>query len=87
MGRASSGQIKIRGQRLELTEVEAAIVRETGVKDAGVVFHKSDDCVAGALLTYVVPQQDPEETKNLEKNSVIADMWAEHYDELYSDDA
>lgn len=42
-GRIGAGQVKIRGQRLELAEVEAALVQTGLVAQAGVVYVKIDD--------------------------------------------
>lgn len=39
-GRVTSGQVKIRGQRLELAEVEASLVRTGLVADAAVLYAK-----------------------------------------------
>lgn len=86
LGRVSSGQIKIRGQRLELSEVEATIVRATGARDAAVVCHTPDNTDNPLLVVYAVPQQNSSQVDGLEKNTKIVEAWAEHYDEAYSDD-
>ena len=43
LGRISSGQIKLRGQRLELGEIESVLLRVAGVRNAAV-------CVVGGIL-------------------------------------
>ncbi|KAF9268785.1 acetyl-CoA synthetase-like protein [Marasmius fiardii PR-910] len=53
-GRRQAGQVKIRGQRLELTEVEAACVRSGLVTHAAVVFVKPTDGREAYLTSYLV---------------------------------
>ncbi|GAA1479922.1 hypothetical protein GCM10009624_03620 [Gordonia sinesedis] len=59
LGRADS-QVKIRGQRVELGEIESALARLAGVRAAGVVLR--DDVVAGepAVVGYVCGTADLE---------------------------
>ncbi|KAI5892016.1 acetyl-CoA synthetase-like protein [Schizophyllum commune H4-8] len=53
--RSQSGQIKIRGQRLELAEVESAIVGTRLVKNAAVVYVKPTDGRSPYLAAFIVP--------------------------------
>ncbi|VDB83186.1 unnamed protein product [Peniophora sp. CBMAI 1063] len=55
-GRVTSGQVKIRGQRLELAEVEAAIVRTGLVADAAVL-HVKPEVGEPHLSAYIVPDK------------------------------
>ena len=82
----NAGQIKIRGQRLELSEVESTIVRATGVRDAGVVSFKPSNRADAMLVAYLVPQPKSPEVNDLDKNSRIITTWTEFYDESYSGD-
>ncbi|EKM50768.1 uncharacterized protein PHACADRAFT_104685 [Phanerochaete carnosa HHB-10118-sp] len=54
VGRMDVGQIKISGQRLELGEVEANILRTGLVADAGVSYHKPTDAGDSGLVAYVI---------------------------------
>ncbi|EKM50740.1 uncharacterized protein PHACADRAFT_104143 [Phanerochaete carnosa HHB-10118-sp] len=54
MGRMDAGQIKISGQRLELGEIEATILRTGHVADAGVSYYKPTDTGDPSLVAYVV---------------------------------
>ncbi|EKM50753.1 uncharacterized protein PHACADRAFT_55862, partial [Phanerochaete carnosa HHB-10118-sp] len=62
VGRMDTGQTKIRGQRLELGEVEATVLRTGLVADAGVSYHKPTDSGDPSLVAYVVldHEQSPE---------------------------
>ncbi|EKM50764.1 uncharacterized protein PHACADRAFT_104936 [Phanerochaete carnosa HHB-10118-sp] len=62
-GRMNAGQIKIRGQRLELGEIEAAILRTELVTAAGVSYHKPTDGNNPSLIAYIVfkDEQKPED--------------------------
>ncbi|KAK7036437.1 hypothetical protein VNI00_011634 [Paramarasmius palmivorus] len=59
-GRASAGQVKIRGQRLELTEVEAACVRTGLVTHAAVAYVKPADSREPYLTSYLVRRPLPD---------------------------
>uniref|UniRef100_A0A0W0FVH0 Carrier domain-containing protein n=1 Tax=Moniliophthora roreri TaxID=221103 RepID=A0A0W0FVH0_MONRR len=59
-GRAQSGQVKIRGQRLELTEVEAACVRTGLVTHAAVAYVKPTDGREPYLTSYFVRKPLPD---------------------------
>ena len=54
VGRTNAGQIKIRGQRLELAEIEAAILRSGLVIDVAVVHLKVDKNQTDLLAAYTV---------------------------------
>jgi enterobactin synthetase component F len=54
VGRAD-GQVKIRGHRVELGEIECAMARHSGVIHAAVAVHRADDG-ASVLMGYVVPR-------------------------------
>ncbi|KAL1745570.1 hypothetical protein HDZ31DRAFT_36115 [Schizophyllum fasciatum] len=56
--RVQTGQIKIRGQRLELAEVEAAIVGCPLAKDAGATYVKPTDGRSPYLAAFIVPAED-----------------------------
>lgn len=94
-GRLEAGQIKIRGQRLELAEVEAALVRTGTVSHAAVAYVKPNDGRDPYLMAYVVPGttdfEDPAralpvELSQLEigEKSDVLDAWKEVYDDMYS---
>ncbi|KAK2738419.1 NRPS [Onygenales sp. PD_40] len=83
LGRMQSGQVKIRGQRLELEEVEATIIRETGVRDAGVVCYKASKRAEPTLVAYLVMEHSAARDNDLEKT---VSTWTDFYDESYSDD-
>ncbi|KAI5826096.1 acetyl-CoA synthetase-like protein [Schizophyllum commune Tattone D] len=55
--RAQDGQIKIRGQRLELAEVESAIVGTRLAKNAAVVYVKPVDGRSPYLAAFIVPAE------------------------------
>ncbi|MGX7829585.1 amino acid adenylation domain-containing protein [Actinokineospora sp. 24-640] len=58
LGRADR-QVKLRGHRVELGEVEDALRRAGGVEDARVVL-REDTPGGPALIAFVVPRQDPD---------------------------
>jgi acyl-coenzyme A synthetase/AMP-(fatty) acid ligase len=88
VGRQSRTQIKIRGQRFEMADVEANIARISGMKDVAVTYHQSaDNASQGTLLAYLVPSPDSEQWHALQKKERdLVDSWEEHYDESYSKD-
>jgi amino acid adenylation domain-containing protein len=51
-------QVKLRGHRIELGDVEAVLTRMPGVKQAVAVVQKNDADAAGVLVAYVVPKTD-----------------------------
>ncbi|EKM50787.1 uncharacterized protein PHACADRAFT_70870, partial [Phanerochaete carnosa HHB-10118-sp] len=54
VGRINAGQVKIRGQRLELSEIEATILCTRLVVGAGVSYHKPTNGDDPSLVAYVV---------------------------------
>jgi non-ribosomal peptide synthetase component E (peptide arylation enzyme) len=67
LGRADT-QIKIRGHRVELAEVEAALLRHPTVRQASVIGH------ANSLAAYVVGAVEPRETRDFLARTVPAYM-------------
>ncbi|KAL1717559.1 hypothetical protein EV715DRAFT_202849 [Schizophyllum commune] len=67
--RLNAGQVKIRGQRLELAEVEAALVRTGLVADAAVACVKEGDPY---LVAFVVRDQASDKTTVSEKDVFVA---------------
>ncbi|WP_083296527.1 non-ribosomal peptide synthetase [Duganella sp. HH101] len=59
VGRVDS-QVKLRGFRVELGEIEACIRAQAGVHDAAVLVHR-EASEAGRLVAYVVPAESSEE--------------------------
>jgi amino acid adenylation domain-containing protein len=57
LGRRDS-QIKLRGHRIELADVEAAICRMPGVKQAVAVVQHDGATADGVLVAYIVPQAE-----------------------------
>ena len=54
-------QVKVRGHRVELSEVEAALLRLPGVREAAAV--AADDAYGGRrIVAYVVPRESPAPT-------------------------
>ena len=96
MGRMNAGQIKIRGQRLELGEIEATIVRTGLVAGAGVSYHKPANGNDPSLVAYVVLEreqkpvavrhagdQDVHPTASSDASAVV-DTWRDLYDDMYA---
>ncbi|WP_027495503.1 non-ribosomal peptide synthetase [Rhodococcus sp. JG-3] len=67
LGRVDS-QVKIRGHRVELAEVEAALLRHPTVRQASVIGH------ANSLAAYVVGAVEPRETRDFLARTVPAYM-------------
>jgi SAM-dependent methyltransferase len=87
MGRINSTQVKIRGQRFEVTDVEANIALRSEMKDIAVAYHKPKDQQDGALFGYVVPEPGSEIWKIQEKrDNNLVHTWEEHYDLEYTGD-
>ena len=80
VGRADR-QVKIRGHRVELGEIETAVVRHPSVSQTAVVL-REDGLGSQQLAAYVVlaPQADSEEAAR-EK----VDEWQQVYDSVYTD--
>jgi acyl-CoA synthetase (AMP-forming)/AMP-acid ligase II len=87
MGRINSNQIKIRGQRLEVDEVEATIADVAGMKEVAVAYHRTNSQVDGRLIGYVVPPPESEHCKAQAHNeTVLVEAWEQHYDTNYAQD-
>lgn len=54
-------QVKVRGYRIELAEIEAALHQEPAVRDAVVVAH-DDGAGSKRLVAYVIPAEDKDQT-------------------------
>ncbi|EKM50756.1 uncharacterized protein PHACADRAFT_264229 [Phanerochaete carnosa HHB-10118-sp] len=90
------GQIKISGQRLELGEIEATILRTGLVADAGVSCHKPTDTGDLSLVAYVVLDHEraPEVDDHVQGQDApiaasndehaIVDTWRDVYDDMYA---
>jgi amino acid adenylation domain-containing protein/non-ribosomal peptide synthase protein (TIGR01720 family) len=59
----SDDQVKVRGQRIELGEVEAALAAHPKVRQAAVVAHEGGDGRGKQLVGYVVPVSDEEQAQ------------------------
>jgi amino acid adenylation domain-containing protein len=86
LGRADH-QVKVRGARFELGEVEAVIRTHPAVRDAAMAVH-ADATGENELVAYVVadPAQlapDPEEDKTAERTSSHTAQWKAVFDDLY----
>lgn len=65
------GQIKLRGHRIELAEIEQCLLQQSGVKDA--VVHVVDDKAGDkALVGYIVPDAND------------ASLWKDRWEDLYT---
>ena len=72
-------QVKIRGMRVELGEVESVILASPSVAEAAVVMHRSGDVDNESQLTaYVVPVAD-----RCAADDVSVDDWREMWDSTY----
>jgi surfactin family lipopeptide synthetase A len=56
LGRMSEGQVKLRGMRVELGEIESALHRHASVREAVVVAHE-DESKEKQLVAYLVPRE------------------------------
>jgi amino acid adenylation domain-containing protein len=74
------GQVKVRGHRIELGEVEAALARYPGVRQA-VVMARLDHRNQLGLVGYIVPAAADDESA---AQSSYVDDWHLLYDEMYS---
>ncbi|GJE93807.1 hypothetical protein PsYK624_099690 [Phanerochaete sordida] len=88
VGRMNAGQVKIRGQRLELGEVESTLVRSGLVASAAVSYHKPAGADA-SLVAYVVLdrlEKGGEQAKEEGADAVtkVMDTWKNMYDDMYS---
>ncbi|HVB43974.1 MAG TPA: amino acid adenylation domain-containing protein, partial [Streptosporangiaceae bacterium] len=74
-------QVKIRGLRIELGEVEAALTAQPGVAQARVVVHE-DSRAERRLVGYVVPATDDQAHSRSADQHV--DEWRQIYEDVYS---
>ena len=81
-------QVKLRGYRIELEEVEAVLQEYPGVQEATVCLR--DDGPAGRrLVAYVTPTQrgkDDDEATRVALSAEHVSYWQRIYDDLYSED-
>ncbi|CEI39865.1 Enniatin synthase [Fusarium venenatum] len=77
-------QFKIRGNRIESAEIEAALLRDSSVRDAAVVLQQNED-QAPEILGFVVADHDHSENdKGQSANQV--EGWQDHFESgMYSD--
>ncbi|CAJ1495600.1 non-ribosomal peptide synthetase [[Mycobacterium] burgundiense] len=76
LGRADA-QIKLRGQRLELGEIENTLLACPQVNRAAVAMHHSD--TGAHLIAYVALAR----TSSVDRDAEVVDQWQQMYDELY----
>jgi len=60
-------QIKLRGYRIELSEIQSAIVQLSGVRDAAVVHRKAEGDRPAQLIAYVCLEPDGERAQDAER--------------------
>lgn len=70
-------QVKIKGVRVELAEIESALLRQSGVEQAAVVLERTSD--AAALVAYLVPRDrtaplDPASLRRLLSTLLLPQM-------------
>jgi amino acid adenylation domain-containing protein len=80
LGRADS-QVKLRGQRLELGEIENTLLSCPEVNRAAATVHQGD--TGSHLIAYVTLEQT---IATADQDSRIVDQWQHLYDELYGAD-
>ncbi|KAG8528559.1 NRPS [Bacidia gigantensis] len=87
LGRLVYNQVKVRGQRLEVDEVEANIVKATQIGNVAVAYYRGEYQRNGALLGYLVPGSNSPYWQHLERDeSVVVETWEEYYDVAYTTD-
>ncbi|RGP74019.1 enniatin synthase [Fusarium sporotrichioides] len=77
-------QFKIRGNRIESAEVEAALLRDTSVRDAAVVLQQNQD-QAPEIFGFVVADYDHSENDEGRSTDQV-EGWQDHFESgMYSD--
>ncbi len=80
LGRADA-QVKLRGQRLELGEIENTLLACPHVNRAAATVHRS-----GAGVDHLVGYIALEQTSTIHHDAEVVDQWQDIYDELYDAD-
>jgi amino acid adenylation domain-containing protein len=76
------GQVKLRGFRVELGEIESALARHPQVREAAVTARDDGGPLGRRLVAYVVPR--PPEAAVEETGGRHVEQWRELYDQTYA---